>query len=139
MNQTELCYLPAVEALKLFREKKLSPVELLKALISRAEEVEPKINAFSFEYFDDAMKAAREAEDRYTKGNPRPLEGIPLAVKDESYIEGKITTNGSLLLRDSVAGTTSLIIERLLAAGAIVHARTTTPEFSIAGVTWSKL
>ena len=77
------------------------------------------------------------AEDRYVKGNARSLEGIPLAVKDESYIEGKITTNASLLLQDNVAKYTSPIIGRVLEAGAIVHARTTTPEFSIAGVTWS--
>ena len=139
MNQTDLCYLSATEALALFKAKKLSPVELLEALIARAEKVEPTINAFSFEYFDEAMELAREAEQRYVDGSPRPLEGIPLAVKDESYIEGKVTTNGSLLLKDSVAGTTSLIIERLLDAGAVVHARTATPEFSIAGVTWSKL
>lgn len=139
MSKIELCYLPAVEAIELFRAKKLSPVELLEALIARAEEVEPRINAFSFEYFEEALDAAKEAEQRYAKGNPRPLEGLPLAVKDESYIKGQITTNGSILLRDNVAETTSPIIERLLEAGAIVHARTTTPEFSIAGVTWSKL
>ncbi len=139
MNRTELCYLSAVDAIALFKARKLSPVELLEALIARAEEVEPTVNAFSFEYFDEARDAARKAEERYSKGNERPLEGIPLAVKDESYIEGKITTNGSLLLQENVAVTTSLIIERLLDAGAIVHARTATPEFSIAGVTWSKL
>lgn len=135
----ELCYTTAVSALNQFRNKTLSPVELMKAIIARTEEVEPHINAFSFTYFDEAMVAAKEAEKRYANGTARPLEGIPLAVKDESFIAGKITTNGSLLMQDFVPDTTSLIVERLIDAGAIVHARTTTPEFSIAGVTWSKL
>ncbi len=139
MNQSKLCYLPAVEALARFRAKELSPVELLEALISRAGEVEPRLNAFTYTYYEEALAAARKAEQRYAQGDPRPLEGIPVAIKDESYIEGKVTSNGSLLMQDNMAQHTSPIVQRLLDAGAIVHARTATPEFSIAGVTWSKL
>jgi amidase len=135
----ELCYLSAVEAIERFKARTLSPVELLEALIQRAEQVEPKINAFSFEYFDEALAAARQAEQRYRQENARPLEGIPVAIKDESYIKGQKTTNGSLLLQDYVAETTSITVERLLEAGAIVHARTTTPEFSISAITVSRL
>jgi amidase len=135
----ELCYLSAVEAIERFKTGTLSPVELLEALIQRAEQVEPKINAFSFEYFDEAGAAARQAEQRYRRGDARPLEGIPVAIKDESFIKGQKTTNGSLLLRDYVAPTTSMTVERLLEAGAIVHARTTTPEFSISPITVSRL
>lgn len=135
----ELCYLSAVEAIQRFKARTLSPVELLEALIQRAEQVEPKINAFSFEYFDEALAAARQAEQRYWQGNARPLEGIPVAIKDESYIKGQKTTNGSLLLQDYIAETTSITVERLLEAGAIVHARTTTPEFSISAITVSRL
>jgi amidase len=135
----ELCYLTAVEAIQRFKARTLSPVELMAAVIARAEEVEPQINAFVFRYFEEAMQAAKVAEKRYMRGEERPLEGIPLAVKDEPFIEGKPTSNGSLLLKDYVADHTSLMIQRLLDAGAIVHARTATPEFSIAGYTWSKL
>ncbi|MEM7114294.1 MAG: amidase [Chloroflexota bacterium] len=135
----DLCYITAVNAIAQFKNQTLSPVELMQAIIARTEEMEPKINAFSFTYFDEALEAAKEAEKRYANGTARPLEGIPLAVKDESFIAGKITTNGSLLMQDFVPDKTTLIVERLLEAGAIVHARTTTPEFSIAGYTWSKL
>ena len=135
----ELCYLTAVAAIQQFKDKTLSPVELMQAVIDRAEQVEEEINAFAFTYFDEAMQAAREAETRYGRGEERPLEGIPLAVKDEAYIAGKPTSNGSLLMQDYVPDSTGIMIERLLEAGAIVHARTTTPEFSIAGYTWSKL
>ena len=135
----DLCYLSATDAITLFKARELSPVELLQAQIERAAQVEPLINAFAFEYFEAALEAAKQAEQAYAQGNTRPLEGIPVAIKDESYIEGQITTNGSLLLQDQVADKTTLIVQRLLAAGAIVHARTTTPEFSISGTTSSKL
>lgn len=138
-NNDKLYYLTAEEALRHFQNKQLSPVELMTAVIQQTESVEPTINAFSFTYFEEALAAAKTAETRYMNGTARPLEGIPIAVKDESYIQGQVTTNGSLLLQDAVAETTSIIIQRLLDAGAIIHARTTTPEFSVAVFTWSRL
>lgn len=135
----DLCYLSATEAVSLFKKKELSPVELMEALIRRAEQVEPTINAFSFEYFDEAMDAARLAEKAYMNGSARALEGIAVAVKDEENIIGQVTTNGSLLLKENVAQSHSPVVERMLNAGAIVHARTTTPEFSSNTVTHSRL
>lgn len=136
---SELCYLSASEAIALFKTKQLSPVELLQALIERAGEIEPTVNAFCFEYFDEALEAARAAEQAYHKGTARTLEGVPVAIKDEAYIAGKPTTNGSLLLKDYVPNYTSATVQRLLDAGAVVHARTATPEFSLHFCTFSKL
>jgi amidase len=137
----DLHYLGATRALALFRERKLSPVELMRAVIERAEVVEPRINAFSETFFERALEQAARAEARYAHGGrrARPLEGIPVAVKDEASLAGASSTSGSLLLRDAVATRTSTSVERVLRAGAIVHARTTTPEFSCAGVTHSRL
>ena len=83
MDDRELCYLPAVEALALFRSKQLSPLTLLRALIARAEEVEPQINAFTERYFEEALEKAAEAEQCYARGEARALEGLPVAIKDE--------------------------------------------------------
>ncbi len=137
--QTELCYLTATEAIKKFKAKTLSPVELMKAIITRAEAVEPKTNAFCFTFYDEAMTLARQAENSYMKGTARPLEGLPVSIKDEHMIAGQPMTNGSLPLKDYVADYTDVVPQRLMDAGAIVHARTTTPELSMAYVTWSKL
>ena len=139
---TELHHLPAGEALHRFRTRELSPVELMEAVIARAEEVEPVINAFAQRYFDEALAAARAAETRYAPGAsepPRPLEGLPVAIKEEEPIAGQPWTFGSLIHSDQVADRTSEFARRHLAAGAIVHARTTTPEFSCAGFTHSRL
>ena len=138
---TDLCYLSAADALRLFRSGELSPVELAEAVIARAEAVEPAINAFAATHYEQALDQARAAEARYAgRGEPpRPLEGLLIAVKEEAPIAGQLNTLGSLPLRDVVAGQTAVFVQRILDAGGIVHARTTTPEFSCAPVTWTKL
>lgn len=138
---TELHYLSAVEALAHFRDRTLSPVELLDAVIARAAAVEPTVNAFSEERFDEARTAAKDAEATYVRraGDARPLEGIPVALKDEVPVEGWSWSSGCFSLRDEVAPTTAPLADRLFSSGAIVHARTTTPEMSCAPFTHSLL
>ncbi|MET3581433.1 amidase [Mesorhizobium robiniae] len=140
MSDLDLCYMPASEALKRFKAKKLSPVELMEAVIGRAEATKDKVNAFTNTHFDEAMALATKAEAKYAKGKKTgPLEGLPVGIKDESYIKGRPTTGGSLIMKNFVADTTSTMNERVIEAGGIVHARTATPEFSCAAYTWSRL
>ena len=75
MSDTELCYLSATEAIAGFRRRELSPVELMRAIIARAEAVEPQVNAFANTYFDEALEKASRAEAKYMKGRARALEG----------------------------------------------------------------
>ena len=137
---TDLHYLSATEALTRFRDRSLSPVELLDAVIARAEAVEPTVNALCHERFDEAREEARAAEARYMgRREPRALEGIPLAIKEEEEVAGQPWTQGSLIYKDLVAEQSSVFARRMLDAGAIVHARTTAPEFSCALFTHSRL
>lgn len=141
MKNDDLIYMSATEAAALFRKKKLSPVELMSAVIERAESVEKKINAFTFKHYDEAMDLAKAAEAKFAKKGAKvgALEGLPIAIKDESWIAGKPTSYGSLTTKDFVPDKTSPNNERILAAGGIVHARTATPEFSCASYTHSRL
>ncbi len=140
MPDLDLCYLSATEAVEKFRAKSLSPVELLEAHIARADAVEPVINAFTYTYYDEALEQARAAEASYASSEEtRPLEGLPIGIKDESYLAGKPTSNGSLTMKDYVPDTTTIVNERILEAGGIVHARTATPEFSCAVFCHSRL
>lgn len=140
MSDLDLCYMPATRAMQLFRDKKLSPVELMQAVIKRAETMQPITNAFTFTYFDEALKLAKRAEDKFANDRrTRALEGLPIGIKDESHIKGKPTSGGSLTMKDFVADSTSIVNDRILKAGGIVHARTATPEFSCAGYTHSRL
>ncbi|HEX9030871.1 MAG TPA: amidase family protein, partial [Streptosporangiaceae bacterium] len=137
---SDLHYLSAADALAKFRSKELSPVELLEALMDRAEAVEPAINAFAETRYEEALAAARAAQERYARGEPvGALDGLAVAVKEEAPIAGQRNTLGSVPLRDVVAEDTAAFVQRIIDAGGIVHARTTTPEFSSAPVTWSSL
>ncbi len=138
---TDLHYLSAAEALRLFRTRQLSPVELVTAVTERAETVEPGLNAFAETFYEQALDQARASEARYAgRGGPvRPLDGLPVAVKEEAEIAGQRNTLGSLPRRDVVAEQTTAFVQRIIDAGAIVHARTTTPEFCCAPITWSRL
>ncbi len=141
MSDNDLCYLPATEALARFKARTLSPVELMQAVIYRAEAVNPTINAFTYTFFDRALDQAKAAEARYAKtdGRTRALEGIPIVIKDETAIKGERTTSGSLIKKDHIDEADSRIVERIKRAGAIIHGRSTAPEFACAGVTHSKL
>jgi aspartyl-tRNA(Asn)/glutamyl-tRNA(Gln) amidotransferase subunit A len=140
MENTELAYLSGTEQLRLFSAGSVSPVEVLKAQIARVELVEPHINAFSKTLFESALISALAAEQRYREGRQRPLEGLTLGVKETMAVQGTTTTHGSLIHRDDPPAKYSHPwVERLQNAGAIVHARTTSPEFACAWVTTSRL
>jgi amidase len=134
MTDEDLCYLSGTECLALFRSKSLSPVELLRALEARERQVNPRLNSFSDRYFNDAAAAAKQAEARWMSGTARPLEGLPVAVKDAQRVAGQRTTFGSPIYKDNVEARSDPMIRRLLAAGAIVHARTTTSELCVSGI-----
>lgn len=136
---SDLIYLSASEQLELFKSKKLSPVEVLQAQIKRAEAIEPLVNVYTYTHYDSAIAAAKESEKRYMQGNPRPLEGITVAIKDEYDKVGWITTAGSKLLENNVAKTNHPAVNKLLGAGAVIHAQTTVPEMYLTAVTWTDL
>ncbi|MDT0636016.1 amidase [Spectribacter hydrogenoxidans] len=139
-DNLDLCYLSATEALAAFQAKELSPVEVLQAQIDRIESVNNTVNALTDTYFDRALELAKAAETRYAKGaDVRPLEGLSCGIKDWHSVEGEITTYGSRVFADYRPDQTAPTVERLLDAGAIMHCRTTTPEFAHSGVTHTPL
>jgi aspartyl-tRNA(Asn)/glutamyl-tRNA(Gln) amidotransferase subunit A len=137
----ELAYLSATDALAAFRSRELSPIELLDAVLARAEAVEPDVNALTAVRRESAYAAAREAEARYLGrgGEPRALEGLPVAVKEEQPIAGESLVLGSLTMEGYVSPETHPVVERIAEAGGVIHARTATPEFSAAGFTHSRV
>ncbi|GBG37803.1 amidase [Mycobacterium montefiorense] len=138
----ELFRLTAQRAREMFEIRELSPVELLDAVVARTRFTESTVNAVTEEFLEEGYSAARESEARFGGrggGAPRPLEGIPLMLKDEQPIAGRLAEYGSLLGRGMVASHTHPIIDRIFESGAVVHGRTATPEFSCTAVTHSKL
>ncbi len=139
MNASEIAFLTGQQALALFTEKKLSPVELMHAVIARHAATNAQINASTECYFEQALAQAKQSEQHYLNGTAKPLEGLPLAVKDEFRLKGTKRTSSSLVYAQRVDDSTDVIIQRLLDAGAICHMKTTTPEFCLLGSCHSRL
>ncbi|MBI4883863.1 MAG: amidase [Actinobacteria bacterium] len=137
----DLIYRSATDVLAAFRTKQLSPVEYLDELIDRIELLEPTINAVAERRYEEARAEAQSATERYARrrGTVLALDGLPVAVKEEHPMVGRSWVQGSLVLADEVATIDHPIVERIQAAGAVVHIRTTTPEFCCAGFCHSRL
>ena len=121
----------ARELVKLIRSKAVSPIEVLDAYLSVIETLNPKINAVVTLAADQARDAARRAEAAVMrKDNLGLLHGLPIGVKDVTPTAGIRTTYASPLFKDYVPAEDAEAVRRLKAAGAIVLAKTNTPEFA---------
>ncbi len=131
---SDLHWLTAAEASRAFAAKKLSPVELMTALLARIQRLDPKLHAFIRLDADAAMDAARAAEAEIVKGRVRgPLHGVPVGIKDIIDVAGLPTTCHSKILVDNVAKADSVVVSKLREAGAIVMGKLSTHEFAIGG------
>jgi aspartyl-tRNA(Asn)/glutamyl-tRNA(Gln) amidotransferase subunit A len=108
------------EVASAIRRRKLSSVEVTKALLTRIETWQPAINAFVRVEPEGALAAAAAADAKMRSGADRgPLHGVPLAHKDMFYLAGKLAECGSRIRKGWIAATTSTAIARLQNAGAI--------------------
>ena len=126
----DLTRLPASTLRDHIAARKVSPVELMKAVLERADKLQPILNCFITLVPEEAMKAAREAEEAAMQGTPLGLlHGIPYAVKDLVNTAGVRTTFGSRLFEQNVPKEDAVATARMKQAGAILFGKTTTPEF----------
>ncbi|MFL5041235.1 MAG: amidase family protein, partial [Xanthobacteraceae bacterium] len=130
----ELCWLTAAEIGTAYVQRRLSPVELVQALLGRVARLEPRLNAFIRLDGEQVLEAARVAERELRAGRSRgPLHGVPIAVKDIIDVQGEATTCHSKIMQGHVAGEDADVISRLRAAGAILFGKTALHEFAIGG------
>ncbi len=137
-NETDLCYLPAVEQRRLLLRRSISARDLLRAYLSRIEQVNPAVNAIVTMHADEAMDAAQAADDALARGEPAgPLHGLVVAHKDLLNTKGMRTTHGSPIYADNVPETDAAIASRMRAAGAIRLGKTNTPEMGAGSHTFN--
>ncbi|MFB3829191.1 MAG: amidase [Bryobacteraceae bacterium] len=113
------------------RAREVSPVELVRAHLDQIAAQRERINAFASVLEDEALEAARLAEDAVARGEPRGiLNGVPLTVKDTFDLEGRPTLAGSRLRAGHRAAQDATAAARLKAEGAILLGKTNCPEFA---------
>jgi Asp-tRNA(Asn)/Glu-tRNA(Gln) amidotransferase A subunit family amidase len=128
-----LLRLSAVELVRLLRTRQLGAVELLRAVLRRADEITEPVNPFAVRLDERALAAAAESDRRLAGGRARPLEGLPVTAKDSQWMAGVPTTSGSRARAGWLPPGTVGAVSRLLDAGAVVYAKTTTSEFCYFG------
>ncbi|MCC6176440.1 MAG: amidase [Chloroflexi bacterium] len=140
MDRDALCRLSAVRLAALIRQREVSPVEVVDAVLDRIDRVDPILKAFMTLVPERARTAAREAEAAVQRGDAHgPLHGVPLTIKDAIWVSGIRSTLGIEPLARFVPDRSAICVDRLVQAGAIVLGTTNVPELSSTGFTTNRL
>jgi aspartyl-tRNA(Asn)/glutamyl-tRNA(Gln) amidotransferase subunit A len=127
---SELTDLSLAEARDAVRAKKISSAELTKHFMAAMEGART-LNAFITETPDRALEMATDSDERIARGEARPLEGLPLAIKDLFCTKGVRTTAGSHILGNFVPPYESTVSQNLWDAGAVMLGKTNMDEFAM--------
>ena len=122
------------QAARMVRERKLSPVELVEASLARIRQHDGVLKSFITVFEEQAMQVARAAELLSGAGHELgPLQGIPIALKDNVAVRGTRTTAGSKVLSDWLPQADATVATRLRQAGAVFIGKTNMHEFAWGG------
>ncbi|RMF89984.1 MAG: amidase [Nitrospinota bacterium] len=136
MAAEELCYLSAIDLAEAIRTRKVSPVEVVDAVLDRIDRLNPRLNAYCTILHEPAREQAKAAEAALMKQEDLgPLHGVPVSIKDLTLTRGVRTTRGSKIYEHFIPDEDAPVVESLKAAGAIIIGKTNTPEFGWKGVT----
>jgi aspartyl-tRNA(Asn)/glutamyl-tRNA(Gln) amidotransferase subunit A len=137
LADSQLAFVTIAEIARLFRNRKLSPVELTRFMLGRIERLNPQLNAYITVTADLALKQAKAAEVGLSKGRGRfarhdhgPLHGIPISLKDNIFTAGIRTAAGSQILRNFIPTIDAPIFTSLKQAGAVLLGKTNMHEFA---------
>jgi aspartyl-tRNA(Asn)/glutamyl-tRNA(Gln) amidotransferase subunit A len=120
----------ATDVIACLRRGELTASELIAGVLDGIEAAEPRHGAFRTVVGDSARAAAAVADERWRRGDPRPLEGVPFAVKDNIDTAGVLTTAGTRRFDERVPDRNATVVQRLVDAGAILVGKTATPELA---------
>lgn len=139
-DMNELLIPSLTEIVAALKAREFSAIELMQATLDRVAATHSELNALIYPRgADQCLADATLADERIASGSARPLEGVPLAVKDLEDAAGLVTSHGSLLYKDNLVERDSPNVARLKAAGAIVIGKTNAPEFGAPAFTKNPL
>ena len=133
---TDVAFAGLAEHTAMLDRGQISSQELTEIFLERIERHDPALNAFRVVFAERARAEAAQADARRRSGDARPLLGIPLAIKDDSDIQGELTPMGSCAVEEP-AKADSEVVRRLRSAGAVILGKTHVPEMMIVPFTES--
>ncbi len=129
MDSVDPLLLPVAAQAKLLADRRISAGEFLALALQRIDALNPRLNAVITLDRGGARAAAEAADARFRAGTARPLEGLPITVKDAFDTAGMRTACGAPALKERVPEEDAVVVARLKAAGAIVIGKTNVPVF----------
>ena len=140
MSTEELFRLSACEAVRRLAAGELTPFELLDASEARIAKTDGVLNALPTLCFDRARERAQQLSKGHDAADrPGYLHGLPIAVKDLSDVAGVRTTYGSMAFANNIPTRSDFMVEMLEANGALVVAKSNTPEFGAGSQTFNEV
>ncbi len=119
--QDELAFLTLMEVSELIRTRKLSPVELARAMLARIEAVDPELHSYALTTPELALEQARASEAEIMAGRWRgPMHGVPIGLKDLCFTKGVPTAGGMTIYAGWVPDEDGTVVERLRLAGSVL-------------------
>lgn len=128
----------ACDLVERLRRGEITPHDLLDALEARIAEVDGQVNALPTLCFDRA-RAQADALMKKPIGERGLLAGLPVPIKDLTDVAGVRTTQGSPIFKDFVATRSNIAVERLESNGAVIYAKSNTPEFGAGAQTFNEV
>jgi amidase len=116
----------------------VTPLDLLDALEKRIAEVDGKVNALPTLCFERARDHAKRLMKKRA-AERGPLAGLPVPIKDLTEVAGVRTTQGSPIFKDNIPARSDLLVERLEDNGAVIYAKSNTPEFGAGANTFNEV
>ena len=139
MDKSDVPFLSASELSELIKNRTVSPVEAVEAYLDRIDKLNNKLFAYLTVCREEALEAAREAEQALTRGAILgPLHGVPFAVKDQLNTAGIRTTSGTPIFKDFVPDEDATVIAKLKSAGAILLGKLNMTEFGTTSPRYSR-
>src|SRR5262245_11984030 len=138
MQHADLFRLPARSVVDLLAAGTISPLDCIDALEQRIAAVDSMVNAIPTLCVERARERARSLMRRPAEARGR-LAGLPVPIKDLTPVEGVRTTHGSTIFATDVPGRSDVLVEHLERQGAIVFAKSNTPEFGAGANTFNEV
>ena len=134
MNSTEIAFLSAADTARAIKAKEISPTDAVQAYLERIDRLDSRLAAYITVVREEALGTAQLMADRIQRGeDPGVLAGVPIAVKDQYWTKGILTTNGSKVYRDFVPEEDSTVIQRLRDAGSVLLGKLNLSELAMGG------
>ena len=134
MDNNDIAFLSASEISRGILEGQLTPVEVVQTYLDRIDRLDPSLSAYITVTREEALGQAETIAQTIKSGlNPGPLTGVPIAIKDQFWTKGILTTNGSNVYKDFVPETDATVVERLKNAGAILLGKLNLSELAMGG------